>query len=252
MNLLSGFLSNESAFGRLMTRVGIIIAVNILFALCTVPIITIGAGYAAMYYAFMRCLRGDGVINPFKEYIKGFKENFLQATIVWGMGLFLCVFLYLEYSWCSQFGGIFLYLRYGLLALGIVVIILTIYIFPVMAAFNGNLKKLFGNAIYFAFKKPLYLITILFFNIFPLVLTYSEPQNFPVYGFIWVTCGFGLVGMLTSYLLLQEFKTYLPMVDACGDIIENPEDEAYWQDGELSGITKSEKEILEEMKMLGM
>lgn len=256
MNGLSGFLSNESAFGRLMTRLGIIIACNVLFALTTVPLVTIGAGWAAMHFALMRTLRGDGVINPFVEFWKGFKTNFKQATICWLVILVLAGVLGLEWYWCGQFGGVFLTLRLGLVMIGACVAIVGLYLFPTMAAFQASIPDLIKDSIYFAFKKPLHLIVILFFNLFPMYLTLSDLQMLPLYAFIWCFFGFGAIGLLNSSLMLKQFIPYLPQVDACGDFILDPEDEARWADSpELSAggaPEKSEAEILEEMKKLGM
>ncbi|MCD7843485.1 MAG: YesL family protein, partial [Clostridiales bacterium] len=74
--MFRGFLSNDSAFGRLMTRLGIIIAANIMFAIFSLPVVTIGASYVALYHVMFKTLRGDGVINPFKQFWIGFKTNF--------------------------------------------------------------------------------------------------------------------------------------------------------------------------------
>ena len=41
--LMSSFLSNDSAFGRLMTRCGVVIGANLMFVLFSLPVITIGA-----------------------------------------------------------------------------------------------------------------------------------------------------------------------------------------------------------------
>ena len=46
--LIGSFLSNESPFGRLMSRIGIIIVANLLFILCSLPVITMGASLCAM------------------------------------------------------------------------------------------------------------------------------------------------------------------------------------------------------------
>ncbi len=48
---MGNFMTNESTFGRLMTKCGTIIVINILFAICSVPFFTIGAAAAAMYSA---------------------------------------------------------------------------------------------------------------------------------------------------------------------------------------------------------
>lgn len=249
----SGLLSNDSRFGRMMTKIGIIIATNILFALMTIPIVTIGAGFSAMYHTIMRMLRSGGEINPFKEFWKGLKQNWKPATIVWVAGLLLAVFLYLEWYWCSQFGGFFLYIRYGIAAIGVLLLILLTYLFPVIAAFHGNIPEFIRYAAFFAFKKPLYLIVILFFQVFPYVLTYSDLQYMPLYGFIWITCGYALVALVISVLLLREFSPYLPKVDANGDPV--PEEDDNEKDTEnpegSGGHEKSEKEILEEIKKLG-
>ena len=60
--LMSSFLSNDSAFGRLMTRCGVVIGANLMFVIFSLPVITIGASYAALEYTLFRMERGDG--NP--------------------------------------------------------------------------------------------------------------------------------------------------------------------------------------------
>ncbi|MDO5541361.1 MAG: DUF624 domain-containing protein [Eubacteriales bacterium] len=218
-DLMGGFLSNDSLFGRIMTRLGIIIAANILFVLCTVPVVTAGAGFAALHYTMLKTLRGDGDINPFKVFWRGLKENFKYGTIIWLILLALAVLLRLEWFWCGQFGGFFLRFRFGFLAIGAVALIIGLYLFPVMAAFNAPLKDLVKDSIFFALRKPLNLVVILFFSVFPMILTYTDPQFMPLYGFIWVVCGFSLVCLLTDTLLLKEFEPYLPMVNEYGEII---------------------------------
>lgn len=218
-DLMGGFLSNDSLFGRIMTRLGIIIAANILFVLCTVPVITAGAGFAALHYTMLKTLRGDGDINPFKVFWQGLKENWKYGTAVWLALLTLAVLLRLEWFWCGQFGGFFLYFRYGFLAIAIVALIIGLYLFPVMAAFDAPLKTLAKDSLFFAFRKPLNLAVILFFSVFPMYLTYSDPQFMPLYGFLWVVCGFALVCLLTDTLLLREFEPYLPEVNEFGEMI---------------------------------
>ena len=40
---INAFLSNESSFGKLMTKLGIIIGANLMFALFSLPVFTVGA-----------------------------------------------------------------------------------------------------------------------------------------------------------------------------------------------------------------
>lgn len=260
--IISGLLSNESPFGRLMTRFGIVIAANILFVLFSMPVVTAGAAFVALYHVMLKTLRGDGVINPFKQFWVGFKSNFKQATIYWLIALALTAFGWVDLQICKTAGGVLTYFSYAIYALGAILLVITLYLFPTMAAFADTIPHLMRNAVYFAIRKPFKLVVILFFNVFPMVLTYTDPQMLPLYAFMWSAFGFGAIALLGSILLLPEFKPYLPLVDACGDFILNPEDEQLWADspaeeiaaaaGGGSGHEKSEAEILEEMMKLGM
>ena len=98
------------------------------------------------------------------------------------------------------------------------------------------------NAIYFLGKKPWKAAVILFFDIFPMVLTFSDLQSLPLYAFLWVLCGFGLQAMLGATLLLPEFEPYL----SAGD--DSTEEEITEPEPRIM----TEEEILEDMQKLGM
>ncbi len=219
-NRLSGFLSNDSTFGRIMTRIWVLVIANILFTVCTVPIITAGPGFAALHYTILKMLRGDGDISPFSTFWKGLKENFKQALVTWIVLLVLAVFLWLEWFWCGQFGGIFQLFRIGLAAIACTALIIGLYMFPTMAAFRASLTELIKDSIFFAFRKPLYLIVVIVVSVVPIVYTFINIQMLPLYAFIWVTCGFSLVCWVTDSLLLKEFQPYLPKVDEYGSFID--------------------------------
>ncbi len=221
---LGGFLSNDNAFTRLMSRIWILVCTNILFCFSTVLIIPMGAGFAALHYTTLKVLRGDRFLSPAKTFWKGFKMNFKQATLSWLVILGLAVFLYLDWYWCGQLGGFFLSFRYIFIIFAVILLIFGLYLYPTMAAFEAKVGDLLKDSFYFAMKKPLYLIVILFFTVFPLYLTYTDPQYMPLYGFIWVSCGFGLIVLLTDTLLLREFNPFLPKVDENGIIIEEEEE----------------------------
>ncbi|MDE7310986.1 MAG: DUF624 domain-containing protein [Eubacterium sp.] len=219
-SLLGGFLSNDSTFGRIMARIWVIVAANILFVLCTVPVVTAGPAFAALHFTIMKMLRGDLDINPFSTFWEGLKTNFKQAVLTWLVLLALAVMIRLEWFWCGQFGGVFQMFQIGLAAIAGAAVVIGLYMFPTMAAFKASLKEIMKDSLFFAFRKPLYLIVVLFFSIFPMFLTFMDVQMLPLYAFVWVTCGFSLVCLVTDTLLLREFEPYLPKVDEYGNIIE--------------------------------
>ena len=235
--LLSSLLDNDSRFGRAMTRLGIIIGANLMFVLFSMPVVTIGAGITALYHVMFKTLRGDGELNPFKEFWAGFKSNFRQSTIAWIVILALALIGNIDLQICRQAGGVVGMLRYPIYAMGVVLLILALYLFPAIAAFEDTLPHLIRDGFFFAMRKPWKVPVIVFFDVFPLILTYTDQQMLPLYAFLWTLCGFGLLGMLGASLLLPEYKPFLPAVDVCGDPI--PEE-------------ASEEELLEDMRKLGM
>ena len=239
-NLIQGFLDNDSFFGRFMTKLGIIIAANIMFVLLSIPFFTIGAGFSALYYVMFRTLRGDGVVNPFKEFWAGLKANFKQATISWIIFVLLIAFLLTDIRICKAAGGALDLVKIGVYALGAAAVIIYLYLIPVMTAFRDTLPHLIRNAVYFLIKKPWKTVVILFFDIFPFVLTYSDLQSLPLYAFLWVLCGFGLQAMLGATLLLPVFAPYLA----------SKEEEAGEEAAEPESHMRTEEEILEDMRKL--
>ena len=240
--MIQSFLDNDSFFGRFMTKLGIIIAANIMFVLLSIPFFTIGAGLSALYYVMFRTLRNDGVVNPFKEFWNGLRLNFKQATISWILFVLLIAFLLADIRICNAAGGALDFLKIGAYVIGTAAVIIYLYLIPVMTAFEDTLPHQIRNAIYFLGKKPWKAAVILFFDIFPMVLTFSDLQSLPLYAFLWVLCGFGLQAMLGATLLLPEFEPYL----SAGD--DSTEEEIT----EPEPRKMTEEEILEDMQKLGM
>lgn len=210
---LQGFLDNDSFFGKLMTKIGIIIAANLMFVLFSVPFVTVGAGLTALYHVMFKTLRGGGICNPFREFWAGFKNNFRQATVTWIIFVAVMGFLTVDIQICEQAGGSVSAFRFPLYVVGAVIIFIYLYLLPTTAAFYGSIGQHIKDSVYFIIKKPLKFIVIAFFDVFPLILTYSDRKDLPLYGFIWVVCGFGLIAMLGATLLLPEFRPFLDDIE---------------------------------------
>ena len=73
------FLKPDSPVMNFISTIVDIIILNLLFVICSIPIVTFGAAYSAKYYVAMKIMRGEdtGTIIPF---FKAFARNFKQAT----------------------------------------------------------------------------------------------------------------------------------------------------------------------------
>ena len=261
---INAIMGNDSTFGKLMTKVGIIIAANLMFVLFSLPVITIGASYAGLYRVMLKTLRSGGVTNPFKQFWIGFKTCFLQSTIVWIVYALLMAAGYFGLRICWQAGGTMGYFQYALYGAALILTLVLIYTFPSIAAFEGNIGNHLRNAVYFAFHKPWWIPVNLFFHIFPLYLTYSDPGMMPLYAFCWFFFGFGAIVMLTARLLIKDYNKYLPIVDDFGDFIltedgkqimpGSPEEKALYEDGQDSfgRHDMTEEDMIKELEKLDM
>jgi len=255
---INSFLSNDSTFGKTMTKIGIIIGANLLFVIVSLPVVTIGAAWAALLHVMFKMLRGTETLNPFKMFWTGLKQNWKQATIAWLIIMALGFLGWVDIRFLAHQGGAMVNFRYAVYAAGVVLLIGAIYLFPVMVAFSNRLPVLFRSAYYFAFKKPLKLIVLLFFYVFPMLLTYLDAQLMPLYAFVWTFFGFGAIGMLTAKLLVTDFQPLLPLVDEEGNyyygedgkpLMPGDEDKII---GDSGNYSTEEADILKEMLELDM
>lgn len=185
-------LSEDSIFGQIFGFLGNMIALNILWLVTSLPIVTIGASTTAMYYTALK-LHKDKDVTVWKAFFHSFKQNFMQATAIWA------VFAAVEA----------LLLSCGFIGIGLITGVLLLYIFPVIAAFSNTLGKLAGHAFYFAFHKPGYLIATAALTCLPMYFTMVDAKLFPVYLLIWLMCGFSLTAYGNAWFYLRLFQPHL-------------------------------------------
>lgn len=206
---MSFFYNENNLFNIIFNKLGDIIIANLLFLLCSIPLITIGPALTALYHCTLRIVKGN---NPgtAKIFFRAFKDNFRQSVVVWTV--FLCTLLILLLnirfllSTNNIYGQLFLYLTMGILAL---IIIGVIYIFPVIAAFSNTLKNLLRNSYIFAFMHFPSTAAVTVITLLPMYMTYRDLHLLPLYAFCWFFFGFALTAWINSFFFYRIFKPYL-------------------------------------------
>ena len=84
-----------SLFDRIFGFLGQLIALNLLWILCSLPIITAGASTTALFYCTLK-LHKDGDIRVLHDFFKSFKQNFKQSTLIWILMVAAGIFIYME------------------------------------------------------------------------------------------------------------------------------------------------------------
>lgn len=142
MNLLN----EDNVVHVFLNKLGDIVIANLLFILCCIPVITIGPSLTALYHCMMRTVKGNNN-GTTKTFFRAFKENFKQSLIIWLLILAAGTMIILNIRFLLHAEGsaahMLFYLSVGVLTL---LIIFTLYIFPVIATFANTLGALCRNA----------------------------------------------------------------------------------------------------------
>lgn len=218
-----GILSEESLLGRITSRLWILFGANVLFVLFSLPIVTAGPAWVAMYYVCLKTLRVDSTLNPIREFWNGFRMNFKQAFLGFLGFLVIAAILILDIMFVARTQGSMRLFRYPVYVVSGIMLLILFHVIPVMAAFADTLKGLIRNGIYFAAKNPVRAILILALNVGPMVWTYYDVVRMPLYAFLWATFGFSSIAMICSGMLLKDFEQYLPSLDISEDEEANME-----------------------------
>lgn len=220
----------ENGFWQAMNRVADIFILNVLFILCSLPIVTIGASATALYTVTLRIAR-DEESYIVKGFFKAFKENFKQSTILWlillVIGACLGVDLYLTASIDSSLMNTMKYIFYFITFL---YVILLSFVFPLQCRFENTIGNTLKNAILMGIAHFLpWTILILVLNSLPILFAFYLTSLFLAVGIpIFLSCGFGAIAYFNSKIFTRIFKKYIPaeeekigLSETAADILES-------------------------------
>ena len=147
------FFSYESRFSQLLLKLCYSCYLNLLWFICSLPIITIGASTTALYYASLKIIRGEESYAA-TLFFRSFKQNFKQATQLWlimlGVGLFLGTDGYILYHLRRSSTGTMAVIWTLILALVIAAAVLYVivleYLFPLLASVSNTNTAMLKNA----------------------------------------------------------------------------------------------------------
>ena len=87
--------SYDSAFSRHAMNLALSCWLNLLWLLCSLPVVTMGAATAALYAVTLKLAEEDDT-HTTQRFFRAFRENFRQATALWLVLLFLGALLALD------------------------------------------------------------------------------------------------------------------------------------------------------------
>ncbi|MCI9297401.1 MAG: YesL family protein [Lachnospiraceae bacterium] len=187
-------------------RIADFIILNVLWVICSIPIITIGASTTALYTVMLKIVKNEeGYIA--RDFFKAFRENFKQSTAIWLVFLLLGIILIVDYSALvlmpERVAGI---LRVLFLIMGVLLISGAVYAFALQARFVNTVKNTLKNAAILVFARLPFTVLIIVFTLVPVIATFLTVQTIVIGFSLWLFIGAALVAWLNSLLLRIIFR----------------------------------------------
>ena len=204
----------DSPVMRFLNRVGDLLIMNIIMIFCCIPIITVGAAYTAMHYVLLKIIRGEeGYLV--RGFFKSFVRNFKQATLLWLLML-LVIVIFVGDAFIFGYSGVTFPkpLMITVLAVAIVMLLISMYIFPLLARFDNTIKNTIKNAALLSIANLPKTILMALFYALPLIIGY-----FSTYSYIFIFMfGISLPAYGAAWLYSNIFKKFEPEAEMVSDM----------------------------------
>lgn len=213
----------DSKFNQLVMTVADLIIINLLYIVCCIPIITIGAAQAGLFTGIRVLLDPEDDSSVAKAFFRGFSNGFGKITIVnvvllallAALSIFLANTLVLMLAGGSKLSFIicavamcFLYILHTVSA-------------PFHATFDCTVGQLFRNSLFVVIAYPLRCLASALLVLLPMAVLMIWPQIF--LGSLIVVCAlyYSIAYLLIFSLLKKPFKRLKDSFFAA----QNPPDE---------------------------
>lgn len=191
---MGGLFSIENPFWHFINRLLSLFLLNVLWFLCSIPVITAGASTTAVYYVTQKMVRNEeGYLT--KSFFTAFSANFKQATVVWliilmiGGILGVDLIVYLRISHATLAALIFMM---SFFAFAVLFVFECTYVFAILARFDNTIIGALGNALLMSVRHlpssilmvaADIILTALGFFIFPPILLLGLPLTAWIHSF---------------------------------------------------------------------
>ncbi len=202
-------LNFDSSFMQFLSRCADLIILNVLWVLCCLPVITIGASTTALYRCMLNMYSED-LPTGAKTFFRAFKSNFKQSTVLF---LIQCVgFVLLGVDiWCCLYNSASISFVIRIFAMVSAFLILGIgfYLYPLQAQFENSVKRTLYNSVYLTFSHiPATLLALAVYSV-PVILFAYDYSLFLKTGLLWIAGGTSVLVFVNTFLIKRIFSRYL-------------------------------------------
>lgn len=199
---MANMFNPDSGFSRFMNRVGDLFTLNILWIICSIPIITIGASTTALYYVDLKLLNNEECYI-IKSFFKAFKENFKKSTILWMFIMLISILLGTNLVFWLKCNLSISYFALPFILFSLFIFLLiTPYIFPLLTKTKCSMINIIKYCFFVSLKNLPYSILITLFGVSILFATIY----FPAFFLFMVLLGVSIHSYMVSRIFLIVFN----------------------------------------------
>lgn len=179
---------------------------NLLFLLCSLPILTMGASLTALYAGLRAMFRKEPC---FQAFFSSFRKSFVRATVLWVILLPLNLYLFsgIVSMWYYRVEG-FLPMLLVSAFFALLLLSITTMIFLFYSRFEGTLLQLvrYGGTLLLSYPLRGVLICVLIWAPFALLLV--SPMTVLLLGILFLFFYFALVAIAAVWLMNHPFAKF--------------------------------------------
>lgn len=208
---MSKLFRMDSPLMRFLTKIADLMVLNILFCITSIPLITIGASWTALYSVTLKMVRDEeGSVS--RSYFRSFRQNFRQATLLWLGVLVVLTLLVLDIRVLNSMAGGTApgLLRVGVEILALLGIMVLQYLFPSLARFEASLADTLKNACMMALAHLPKTALMTAAAVGAVWITLINNTTIAVGLMVWPLIGFSLMAFGNSGILRKIFDNYVP------------------------------------------
>ena len=198
----------NSPFFRLITNIGNLILVSILWIIGCIPIVTIGASTAALYYTCVKVIRhGRGYL--FSSFLQAYRSNLKQGIVVTLLGILISFVLYMDFRYITALNAAPQYLVTIYQICMTFFASLLIYLVATMSRFSVSFFQLLKLSVFMMIRHFYYTIVMLVLLITVIILMMAVPFSVLFLPGIYI--------LLTSLIMEKVLQKYTPHVEDGSD-----------------------------------
>ena len=208
---MKNFLSLDNPLMGFLSKLADLVILNLLFVVCSLPLITVGASATALCYTTLKLRDGDeGGI--FKYFFKSFRQNFLQATLIWVVLAASFGILWIDFNLLRGVEGIgYQIIQIILPVCAILWAMLILYVFFLQARFQNTVPQTLLNALTLSLGNAPRSLSAVAILAAAWLATTLTVDTFRYGTFVWLTVGFSGLARLNCRLLCGKIEGLGPI-----------------------------------------